>query len=83
MKALLPLTVLAFIAIGCSGKDADVADTKMPEGTGKATNPTGKPLSTDDQKIADQRLQAGQAAGDNMARAAQQMKEAQAKSGGK
>ncbi len=83
MKALLPLTLLVFALLGCNGADKDVATTKLPEGTGQALNPSGKPLSPEDQKNADLRNQAGQAAGDNMARAAQAMKEAQAKSGGK
>jgi len=83
-KALLPLALLALTLVGCKGTDdKDVATTKLPSGTGTALNPTGKPLSPEDQKNADLRNQAGQAAGANMARAAEQMKEAQAKSGGK
>jgi len=82
-RFLLAFGVLALLACGCSkSQDNTVADTKLPSGTGQAINPSGK-LTPDQQVAADQRNQAGQAAGQNMARAAQQMKEAQARSGGK
>jgi len=79
---LLPAILLAAFAIGCSGNSAEnMPEKQMPAGTGQALNPTGK-LSPEEQKIADERKQAGDAAGRSMAAAAKAMQEAKAKSGG-
>ncbi len=82
-SVLLSFVLLTVLTVGCTGGGSDdVPVTKMPEGTGKPLN-TSSSLTPAQQAEADERRKSGEAAGANMARAAQEMKEAQARSGGK
>lgn len=62
------LLTLAGLLAGCGGP-TDVVDSKLPAGTGKAMNPTGKPQTPDQQQMAQYQQQAGSSA-DAMAKQA-------------
>jgi len=68
--------------IGCAHAPED-AVTNLPAGAGKITNPSGKPQTPEQEKMASQMQQAGQAAGNRMAQGMKEQEEAMKRTGGK
>jgi len=81
IRLLLPFVVTAAFLAGCSSGPPD--DTNVKPGSGVALNPSGKPRTSDEAAYAVQMQKAGDAMNADRMKAAQDLKAAMARSGGK
>lgn len=82
MKALAIAILASVVLLGCTQGDAP-AETKLPEGAGKAANPAGTPRNDEEKAMSEKMQQAGSGIADRMAKAAEDEKAAKAATGGK